>query len=164
MTKKSLLRSISPEPHIIWFSFMVPICKMILSPGVFFNFKIFIVQVVRGLKGQKMAQNDKKISVCCTLYFRNHISYDLHLWYTFMYKRIISPGIFFIFFKILIFKIIRGEVKGQKMAQSDKIFCLSHSEFQEPYIIWLWFLVHMCKMMISPANFFIFQNFDFWGF
>ena len=33
--------------------------------------------------------------------------------------------------------------------------------FQEPYIMWSLFLVHMCKM-ISPANFFIFQNFDFW--
>ena len=28
----------------------------------------------------------------------------------------------------------------------------------------LWFLVHLCKIMISSANFFIFQNFDFWGF
>ena len=60
------------------------------------------------------------------LYFRNHISYDLHLWYICFYKRIISPGIFFIFFKALIFKIIRGEVKGQKMVQSDKNFvCLT---------------------------------------
>ena len=42
-----------------------------------------------------------------------------------MYKRIISSGIFFIFFKTLIFKIIRVEVKGQKMAQSDKKFCVS---------------------------------------
>ena len=50
------------------------------------------------------------------------------------------------------------------MAQNDKRFCLSHSVSQEPYIIWLWFLVHMCKMIISPANFFTFQNFDFWGF
>ena len=31
---------------------------------------------------------------------------------------------------------------------------------QEPYIIWLSFVVHMCKM-ISPHVFFIFQNFDF---
>ena len=52
-------------------------------------------------------------------------------------------------------------LKGQKMAQNDKNSCLSHSVSQEPYIIWLWFLVNMCKMMISPANFFIFQSFDF---
>ena len=41
---------------------------------------------------------------------------------------------FFQFFKILIFRVDRG-VKGQKMAQNDKKFCLSHLIFQEPYII-----------------------------
>ena len=54
-------------------------------------------------------------SFCCTLYFRNHISYNLHLWYTWcMYKRTISPGIVFIFFKILIFGIISGGGKRAK--------------------------------------------------
>ena len=96
------MRSISQEPYIIWLSFMVQMCKMIF-PGVFFNFKILIFWVFRGLKGQKVAQNDKK-------------------------------------------------------------FCLSDSVSQELYIIWLWFLAHACKMMISPANLFIFQNFDFWSF
>ena len=127
---------------------MLYLCKMIISPGVFFIFSKFW--------GQKTVQNDKKfsvtlhisrtiytsydchlwckcvkwylqvffsilkflfsglsggwkgkkwpkmtkISVCRTLYFRNHISYDLHLCYTCMYKRIIiSPGIFSIFSK-----------------------------------------------------------------
>ena len=32
---------------------------MIISPGVFSNFKILIFRVVKGLKVQKMAQNDK---------------------------------------------------------------------------------------------------------
>ena len=55
-------------------------------------------------------------------------------------------------------------VKGLKMAQNDKRI-LSNSVSQELYFIWLWFLVHMCKMMISPAIFFqFFQNSDFWGF
>ena len=116
----------------------------------------------RGWKGKKWLKMTK-ISVCHILYFRNHISYDLHLWYTCMYKRIISPDIF-IFFKILLFRIIRGEVKEQKMAQNDKNLCQCHYVSQEPYIIWLWFLVCMCKIMISPANFFILQNFDIWGF
>ena len=71
-----LLHSISQELYIIWLSFMVQMCK-IISPGVFFKFKISIFWVVRGLKGQKMTQSDKK-------------------------------------------------------------FCLSHSVSQEPYIIWLW--------------------------
>ena len=98
-----LLCSISQEPYILWLSFIGQMCKMVISPGVFFKFKILIFRVVSGLKGQKLAQNDKK-------------------------------------------------------------FCLSHSVSQEPFIIWLWFLVHMYKMMILPAIFFIFQNFDFWGF
>ena len=88
----------------------------------------------RGKKWPKMT----KISVCRTFYFSNHISYvsyDLHLWSTCMLKRI----------------------KWQKNS-------LSHSICQEPYIISLWFLVHMSKIMMSPAIFFIFQNFDFWGF
>ena len=32
-------------------------CKMIIYPGGFFNVKILIFQVVKGLKGQKMTQN-----------------------------------------------------------------------------------------------------------
>ena len=64
---------------------------------------------------------------------------------------------FFFYFKILIFQVVR-EVKGQKMTQIDKKFSLSHSVSQEPYLIWLWFLVHMYKMMISPAIFFIFSK------
>ena len=95
--KFCLLRSISQEPYIIWLSFMVQMCKMIISPGAFFSFKILIFWVVRRLKGQKWPKMTK-IFVCRTLYFRNHISYDVDLWYTCMYKKIISPGIFFHFF------------------------------------------------------------------
>ena len=46
---------------------------------------------------------------------------------------------------------------------AQKLICAKIST-NKVYIIWLWFLVHMCKMMISPANFCIFQNFDFWSF
>ena len=54
--------------------------------------------------------------------------------------------------------------------------CLGPSRFERPpvfqrqfildtaVIIWSWFLVQMCKIMISPEDFFIFfQNFDFPG-
>ena len=57
-----------------------------------------------------------------------------------------------------------GWGRMQKMAQNDKNLCLSHSVSQEPYSIWFWFLVHMCKMMISLAMFFILSNFWFFGF
>ena len=74
----------------------------------------------------------------------------------------ISPSVFLNFFKILIFRVFRG-IKGQKIVQNDKKFCLSCSVSQEPYIIWLSFMVHLCKMIISPVVFFIFSKYWFLG-
>ena len=48
------------------------------------------------------------------------------------------------------------------MAQNNKKLCLSHSRAKEAYIIWLWFLVRIYKMMTFPDAFFIF--FKFWFF
>ena len=121
---------------------------------VFFSILKFWFSVLSGCwKGKKWPKMTK-FFVCYTLYFRNHIS-D---------KKIISPGIFFILFSKFRssgYLGVWGVVKEQKIAQNDKKFCLSHFVSQEPYIIWLWVLVHMCKMIISRANFFIFQTFDF---
>ena len=90
--------------------------------------KSWFSRLSRGWKGKKSPKMSK-ISVCHTLYFRNYISYDLYIWYTCMYKRIISWAIFFIFFKILIFRIIRGgwsagkwEWKGKKWPKMTKKF------------------------------------------
>ena len=47
-------------------------------------------------------------------------------------------------------------VKGQKTAQNEKQLHLSHAISQEKYSIWSWFLVHLCKVMISPGFFFFF--------
>ena len=164
MTKNCLSRSISQEPYIIWLSFMVQICKMIICQGVFFSVKILIFQVVKGWKGNKWPEMSK-IYVCCTLYCRSHISYDLHLLYTCMYKRIISPGIFFIFFKILIFKVISGGGKRAKNGPEwQKVFvCLTlYLRNHTSYDCDFWCTCF--KLMMPPANFFIFQNFDFWVF
>ena len=40
---------------------------------------------------------------------------------------------------------------------------LSHTISQEQHNIWSWFLVHLCKLMISWGIFFIFLNFSFFG-
>ena len=80
-----------------------------------------------------------------------------------MCKRIISAGVFYIFFQILIFEVNSG-VKGEKMAQNGNKVCLSYSISQETYIMWLWLSVPMCKMMIFPGFFSFFQNSDFLGF
>ena len=112
--KFCLLHSISQGPYKIWLSFMVQMCKMVISSGVFFSFKILIFWFVRGLKRLKVNQNDK--GFCLShLVFQNHISYDLDLWYTCMYKRIISPGIFlfFIFFQNFNFRDKRAKNEGK---------------------------------------------------
>ena len=125
----------------------------------FFNFfKILIFWGVRGLKGQKIIQNDKKSCLLCSITQEPYI-----IWLSFVGHKckMISLGIFFHFFKILIFQVDNG-VKGQKIAQNDKKFCLSYLVSQKPYIIWLSFVVHKCKM-ISPGIFSFFQNFEFLG-
>ena len=91
--------------------------------------------------------------VCRTTHLRRHTSYDHDLEF---------PDAFFIFFKVWIFSVVR-EVKEQKMAQNDKKFCLFHSVSQELSLLWLWFLLNMYKIMISPAICFIFSKFWFYG-
>ena len=75
-----LLKSISQEPYIMWLSFVVDKCK-IIPPGFFSFFQNFDF-LVSGIKGQKMAQNDKNFcllhlisqeSLLCT-YIKGNIS------------------------------------------------------------------------------------------
>ena len=87
---------ISQEPYIIWLSFMVQMCKMIISPGAFSVLEFWSSKWSGGWKGKKWPKM-KNISVSHALHFRNHISYDVHLWHTCMCKSIISLDIFFIF-------------------------------------------------------------------
>ena len=183
--KFCLSLSISQEPYIKWLSFKVQMCKIIISPGVFFNFKTLIFWVVWRAE---MAKNDPKWQKFLSVapYISGTIYRMIFIYGTRVCIKGYLHAFFPFFFKILIFKIIRGggggggsgrgrgeqkgegggegRLKGQKMAQNDKKFCLSHSVSQELYIIWLWFLLHICKMMMSWANFFILQNLDFWGF
>ena len=45
----------------------------------------------------------------------------------------------------------------------QKILSIAHSISQEPCIIWLSFMGHMCKVIKPPGGFFIFSNFNFLG-
>ena len=135
-----------------------------VSRGCFLFFKIFILCVVKGegsggVKGKKMVQNEK----FCLSGSISQESYIIWFWFmVLMCKMIIYPEVFFILFKILIFWVVR-RVKGQKIGENDKNFCLSCLISQEPFIIWSSFLVHMCKMVISPSFFLVFSKFDFLG-
>ena len=68
-------------------------------------------------------------------------------------KMIISPGTFLIF-SVFWFS---GSIGDKRTIQNDKNFCLSGSISQEPHIIWLPFMVYMCKVIISLGRFW------FWG-
>ena len=148
---------------IFIYAFMV---QMIISPGIFFSFFIlskfwFSRFLGRGWgrgrggggssKGQKIVH--KKL---CPLHLISKEPYII--WLSFMVhkcKLMISPGGFFQNFDF--------SVKGHKMVQNEKRFCLFNTISQEPYIIWLSFVVGKCKMIISPGVFFIFSKFWFFG-
>ena len=84
-------------------------------------------------------------------YLRNHTSYDFHLWYTFL-KWFLRTFYLFYFFKILIFGVVRV-VKGQKAVQNDNKFCPSRSIYQETYLIWFSFWIHIYEIVRSRVSF-----------
>ena len=138
------LRSISQKPYIIWLTFMICVGNMIISPGVFFIFsKILIFQIVSGVKGQKMTQNDEQFCLPCLphLIFQE----SCIIWSSFMRhmcKRKIYSGIFFIFSKFWF-----SCPKWQKiLSVSLRVAGTIHHMI----------MIHISKMMISPAIFFVF--------
>ena len=143
--------------HIIWTWFLVHLCKMMISLKVFsfsknFDFSNF------GLFG-KRAKNSRKWKITITS-FTHHISgtvylaYDHDFWYTYIKLWYLQA-----FFSLIFRAVIGGGgLKGQKMAHNDKKFCLSSSLSQELHIMWFSLMADMCKMIISPGNFFIFSK------
>ena len=129
---------ISQEPYIIWSSFMVHICKMIISPGFFFfNFSKLIFWVVWRVEMQKTVQNDKKI-LSVMLYISGTIHNMIAIYGT--HDNI--SRLFFQFFKILIFWVVDFLGKRAKSGpKNDKKFCLFCSISQVPSILWLPFMV-----------------------
>ena len=96
--------------------------------------------------------------ICYVPYLRNSVAYDHDFWYTCVKWWYLQE--FFSVFQSFVFLVVRGR-KGQKMFQNDKKFRPSCFISQESYIIWSWFLAHLCKMMISPGSFFSFSKFWF---
>ena len=110
-----------------------------------------IFWVVLGVKGQKMVQSDRKFCLSCSISWEPCI-----IWLSFMvhiFKMINISRCFFHFFSKFWFP---GSIGGAgKRAKHSPKNCLVRS-CQESYIIWLSFMVHMCKMIISSGIFFIF--------
>ena len=137
--KFCLLHSISQEPYIIWLSFMVHMCKMIISPGLVFIFSKFSFFKLSGGYKDKNWSKMTKNSVCCTPYLRNCTSYDCHLWYTFV--KWSYPQVFFHFFKILIFWVHRGwgeECKKQSRMTKKSVCHVPYLRNHISYNCYLW--------------------------
>ena len=149
--KVCLLHSVSQEPYIIWVSFMVHICKMIIYSDTFHIFSKFWFC---GSIGQTTVQNDIKLCLSRSI---SQEPYIIRLSFMVqMCKIIISPGDSFNF-ENLIFWVVRGlKGKKKKKAQNYKHFCLSQSVSRELYIISLGFLVHM------KSNFYLFLPARYW--
>ena len=140
-----LLNSISQEPYIMWLSFVVDKCK-IIPPGFFSFFQNFDF-LVSGIKGQKMAQNDKNF---CLLHLISQESlFIVHLW-----KRK--------YFLILSIFGANSGVKRQKLTQNDKKLCVAPMT-EEACTILSWFLDTYITWCHLHMLFSYFENFDFLG-
>ena len=131
MTKNSVshtsyLRNHTSYDHHLWYA------SDNISRHVFHFLKILIFQVVKRVKGKRIAQTDKKLLMFCLISQEPYIivpSFMLHMW-----KRIISPGIFHIFSKL---KFLGSTVgcKAKKWPKMTKKICLPYSISQEAYTI-----------------------------
>ena len=82
-----------------------------------------IFWVFRGIKGQKIVQNDKN-SVRHAPYLRNHTLCDCHLWFTWLSFMFTSPDIFFSFSKVWFFRLLGGGKRTKNSPKWCKKFCL----------------------------------------
>ena len=97
-------------------------------------------------------------------YLRNCTSSDHNFWYTYLVHTYVKwwyLHVFFSVFQNFDFLDFHGGKRGKNGPKWEKTLSLFIS--QEPYIR-LSFMVHLCKMIITPGVFLsFFQNFDFWG-
>ena len=87
--------------------------------------------------------------MCFIPYFRKHTWYGCNFWYSCV--KWWHLQMLFSFFKKFYFSRVLGGNMAKNGQRWQKILSHSHSVYLELYLIWLWFLVHLCKMMISSA-------------
>ena len=133
--KNGYIRHVLYLRNSIWSWFLVHLCKMVISPSVFFNFfKILFFGIVTGVKWQKIAQNHNKLCLSRFISQEHHTSYDCHLWYTCVKWWYLH--VFFSFVQNFDFLGCLGVgVKRAKNSPKWQKLCLSCSISQKPYII-----------------------------
>ena len=132
---------------------MVHIFKMMISPGNFFIFLVFIFWTVRRMKEEKMAQNENNYVTCHII--TCIIAYDHNFWYTIVKGWYLQ--LFFSFFKNFDFLGCLGDKRAKNSPKWKKQLHPLCTISQEQYSIWSWFLGHLRKMMISGSFFHFFK-------
>ena len=122
-TVRPSVTHISQELYIVWSYILVQMCKMMIFLGVLFHFLIFFFwEAIRGIKGQKIAQNELKIKIiyiCLAPYLRNSI-HSIWSWFLGnLSKMMISLGVSFQFFWSFIFRVVSG-LRGKKWPKMRK--------------------------------------------
>ena len=109
----SHLRNCTSSNYNFWYT-----CKMMISPKKVYFFLVLIFWAVRGLKEQKIAQNEKNQLDLSRA--KSQEQYCIWSWFLVnVFKMMISPGAFFLFFEVFIFRAVRG-VKEKKISQNEK--------------------------------------------
>ena len=111
-----MLHLISQEPYIIWSSFVVHICKRIISTGVFY---IFFRSLIFWVNSVVKEQN-----VCHTPYLSKHTSFDVFCCTNLKWWHLRGLLSFFQNFGFLGCWGGKG-VKGKKWPKMTKNFCLT---------------------------------------
>ena len=124
-----------------------------------------------GVKGQKIAQNEKWNYDCHAPYSRNSIAYDHDFWYSCV-KSCLQIFVvvvvclfvclfFYIFLKFSFFWLSGGKGVKNSSKSTITITFIMHHISQEQCNIWSWFLLHLCNMMILSGFFSFYWNFNF---
>ena len=111
--RAAYLRNRTSSDHSFWHKYV----KWWYLQPFFSFFQNFDSLIVKGLKGQKMAQNEKQQLHLSCIISQEQIAYGYDFWYTCVKWWYFQ--LFFSFFFILIFWAVQG-VKGQKMVQNEK--------------------------------------------
>ena len=110
----SHLRNSTSSNYNFWYTCV----KWWYPPQKNFFFLILIFWAVWGLKEQKVAQNEKKQLDLSRA--KSQEQYCIWSWFLVnVFKMMISPGAFFLFFEVFIFRAVRG-VKEKKISQNEK--------------------------------------------
>ena len=131
---------------------------MIISAAFFYVYEVFIFQVVRGVKGQKLAQGDKKI-LSGALHISGTIYHMIVIYGTLLSSDDISAKFFFIFSKFW-FSWLLGGNRAKNSPKWQEIMSVAHHISGTIHHLIVIFGTQM-QNDIARSFLIFFQNFSF---